>query len=123
MRTSIRPGADWGRLDPRALQHYRTFFSDPLRIHATCEDYRAGATLDLAADEADLGVAHAIGDIRAHLRVERIQTLGAVKRQDARMFANFPIDGLIHACLQKGGCLDSRNISFFCSGNYAIFAT
>jgi haloacetate dehalogenase len=39
--------------DPRALAHYRAFFSDPLRIHATCEDYRAGRTTDLAHDEAD----------------------------------------------------------------------
>jgi haloacetate dehalogenase len=39
--------------DPRALHHYRTFFSDPLRIHATCEDYRAGRTTDLKYDEAD----------------------------------------------------------------------
>src|SRR6266481_4169712 len=39
--------------DPRALAHYRTCFSDPLRIHATCEDYRAGRTTDLAHDEAD----------------------------------------------------------------------
>ena len=39
--------------DPRALQHYRDFFNDPSRIHACCEDYRAGATVDLAADEAD----------------------------------------------------------------------
>jgi haloacetate dehalogenase len=39
--------------DPRALQHYRTAFNNPDRIHATCEDYRAGATLDLAHDQAD----------------------------------------------------------------------
>lgn len=39
--------------DNRALQHYRDFFNDPSRIHACCEDYRAGATVDLAADEAD----------------------------------------------------------------------
>jgi haloacetate dehalogenase len=39
--------------DPRALAHYHAFFSDPLRIHATCEDYRAGRTTDLAHDEAD----------------------------------------------------------------------
>ena len=41
--------------DPRALEHYRASFSDPLRIHAQCEDYRAAR---LAAptginDEAD----------------------------------------------------------------------
>jgi len=39
--------------DPRALAHYHAFFQDPLRIHATCEDYRAGRTTDLANDEAD----------------------------------------------------------------------
>jgi haloacetate dehalogenase len=38
---------------PEALAHYRSFFSEPARLHATCEDYRAGATYDLAADEAD----------------------------------------------------------------------
>jgi haloacetate dehalogenase len=40
--------------DPRALDHYRAFFSKPARIHACCEDYRAGQTYDLAADEADV---------------------------------------------------------------------
>lgn len=38
---------------PEALEHYRSFFSQPERVHATCEDYRAGAGYDLAADEAD----------------------------------------------------------------------
>jgi haloacetate dehalogenase len=40
--------------DPRALAHYRAFFSEPARIHATCEDYRAGQSTDLAHDEADV---------------------------------------------------------------------
>lgn len=40
--------------DPPALASYRAGFNEPTRIHAFCEDYRAGATLDLAADEADL---------------------------------------------------------------------
>jgi haloacetate dehalogenase len=39
--------------DPRALAHYHAAFSDPLRIHATCEDYRAGRGADLDHDEAD----------------------------------------------------------------------
>jgi haloacetate dehalogenase len=39
--------------DPRALAHYHAFFNDPVRIHAICEDYRAGRTTDLAHDEAD----------------------------------------------------------------------
>ena len=42
--------------DPRALAHYHAFFQDPLRIHATCEDYRAGRSIDLAHDEADRAV-------------------------------------------------------------------
>lgn len=40
--------------DPRAMAHYRDFFSRPERIHACCEDYRAGQTYDLCADEADV---------------------------------------------------------------------
>jgi haloacetate dehalogenase len=39
--------------DRQALAHYRAFFQDPSRIHATCEDYRAGRTTDLAHDDAD----------------------------------------------------------------------
>jgi haloacetate dehalogenase len=40
--------------DPRAMRSYRESFNEPSRIHAFCEDYRAGATRDLEADEADL---------------------------------------------------------------------
>jgi haloacetate dehalogenase len=39
--------------DPRALDHYRATWNEPSRVHAMCEDYRAGATLDREADEAD----------------------------------------------------------------------
>lgn len=39
--------------DPRALDHYRAFFSQPARLHATCEDYRAGQTTDFEHDDAD----------------------------------------------------------------------
>lgn len=44
---------DLSIFDPRALAHYRAAFTQAARLHATCEDYRAGATFDLAADEAD----------------------------------------------------------------------
>lgn len=40
-------------IDPRALAAYRAVFRDPDHVHATCEDYRAGATCDLADDQAD----------------------------------------------------------------------
>ncbi len=41
-------------IDPAALAHYQASFNEPTRIHASCEDYRAGATLDRSYDEADL---------------------------------------------------------------------
>jgi haloacetate dehalogenase len=39
--------------DARAIAHYRASFTDPLRIHASCEDYRAGQTTDVTFDQAD----------------------------------------------------------------------
>lgn len=36
-----------------ALTHYRASFAQPERVHASCEDYRAGATCDVDFDEAD----------------------------------------------------------------------
>lgn len=38
---------------PAALAAYRQSFNDPARIHAACEDYRAGATTDLEHDRED----------------------------------------------------------------------
>jgi haloacetate dehalogenase len=40
---------------PEALAHYLRCFSDPATIHASCEDYRAAATIDIAHDDADGG--------------------------------------------------------------------
>ncbi len=41
------------RMAPEALAEYRRCGADPAVIHAMCEDYRAGATLDLEHDLAD----------------------------------------------------------------------
>ncbi len=46
-------GADAGAFTDAALAEYLRCFRDPATIHATCEDYRAAATIDLAHDEAD----------------------------------------------------------------------
>jgi len=47
-------GADGlARYDPRALAAYRESFARPANVRGACEDYRAGATYDLEADEAD----------------------------------------------------------------------
>ncbi len=40
--------------DSRAMREYERCFSDPGTIHASCEDYRAAATIDLDHDEEDL---------------------------------------------------------------------
>jgi haloacetate dehalogenase len=49
----------WGsaidHFDRRAYAEYERCFSDPATIHASCEDYRAAATLDLEHDAADAG--------------------------------------------------------------------
>jgi haloacetate dehalogenase len=37
------------------LREYVRCFCDPATIHATCEDYRAGASIDLVYDEEDYG--------------------------------------------------------------------
>ncbi len=43
-----------GAFDPAALAEYKRCFRDPATIHATCEDYRAAASIDLEHDRADL---------------------------------------------------------------------
>jgi len=42
------------RFDRAALREYERAFRDPKCIHATCEDYRAAATIDLVHDRKDL---------------------------------------------------------------------
>ncbi|MCB8823015.1 alpha/beta fold hydrolase [Microvirga rosea] len=42
-----------GMFDERALAEYRRCFTDPNTIHAMCEDYRAGATIDTRLDQED----------------------------------------------------------------------
>ncbi|WP_420405015.1 alpha/beta fold hydrolase [Nisaea sp.] len=47
--------ADGAAITDDAMAEYLRCFRDPATIHATCEDYRAGATVDLAHDRADRG--------------------------------------------------------------------
>ncbi len=48
-------GKDQAAFTRTARAEYARCFRDPATLHATCEDYRAGATIDLEHDEADLG--------------------------------------------------------------------
>jgi haloacetate dehalogenase len=54
---------DWflpGDLEPAIRDEYLRTFGTPSGVHATCEDYRAGATLDLAHDRADVAAGRRI---------------------------------------------------------------
>ena len=41
--------------NPAAIEEYERCFADPEAIHASCEDYRAGATADMIDDTVDFG--------------------------------------------------------------------
>ena len=54
IRTRFTRGANSETIfPPEAVEEYVRCFCDPGTIHATCEDYRAGASIDLVHDEAD----------------------------------------------------------------------
>jgi haloacetate dehalogenase len=46
-------GSNLEHFDPRAYAEYERCFRDAATIHASCEDYRASATIDLEHDAAD----------------------------------------------------------------------
>lgn len=46
-------GGNLDHVTPEALAGYERAFADPARRHAMLQDYRAGATVDLALDRAD----------------------------------------------------------------------
>lgn len=43
-----------GAIDSQAFAEYLRCFRDPATVHASCEDYRAAASIDLTHDAADL---------------------------------------------------------------------
>jgi haloacetate dehalogenase len=47
-----RWASDIKQLDPQAVQAYLDQYRDPRKIHAQCEDYRAGASVDRLLDQA-----------------------------------------------------------------------
>jgi haloacetate dehalogenase len=50
-RMGIEPGAE--RFPDEVLADYRRRLHDPAAVEAMCEDYRAGASVDREADDAD----------------------------------------------------------------------
>lgn len=53
-----RMGQGMDGFDERAVAEYRRQIHDPAAVHAMCEDYRAGATIDLEHDRADADARH-----------------------------------------------------------------
>lgn len=51
---------DLSAFSPAALAEYRLHYATPEHIHATCNDYRAGQSVDLADDAADLAAGRKI---------------------------------------------------------------
>jgi haloacetate dehalogenase len=62
LREKLR-GSSQGRwiFDDRALAEYLRCFRSPETIHASCEDYRAAATIDLDHDRADRAAGRRVG--------------------------------------------------------------
>ena len=53
VRAGLGLGAAPGRYPAEVMDAYRRCFDDPAAVEAMCEDYRAGATIDVAHDDAD----------------------------------------------------------------------
>ncbi len=53
LKRSIMQALGRDLFDPAAMDEYVAAFSDPATVHASCEDYRAAATIDIAHDDAD----------------------------------------------------------------------
>lgn len=53
VRAGIGLGVEPGRYPPEILDAYRRLLDDPETVQAMCEDYRAGASVDVEHDDAD----------------------------------------------------------------------
>jgi len=51
---------DLSPFSAEALEHYRALLQDPARVHAVCEDYRAGAGIDRELDDGDVAAGRRI---------------------------------------------------------------
>jgi haloacetate dehalogenase len=61
VRAGMGLGNEPGRYPTEIVQSYRDAFDDPGAIEAMCEDYRAGASVDVAHDDADRRAGRQIG--------------------------------------------------------------
>jgi haloacetate dehalogenase len=61
VRGGMGLGAEQGRYPAEVLDVYRRLFDDPGAVEAMCEDYRAGATVDVADDDRDREAGRTVG--------------------------------------------------------------
>ena len=61
VRAGLGLGAAPGRYPAEVMDAYRRWFDDPAAVEAMCEDYRAGATIDVAHDDADRAAGRRVG--------------------------------------------------------------
>lgn len=81
---------------PEALAEYLRCFRDPATIHASCEDYRAAASIDIAHDDADGGRKLACPLLAlwgAHGAVHRCFDVLALWRERASDVRGWPLPG------------------------------
>jgi haloacetate dehalogenase len=85
---------DFAAFAPEALAEYKRCFRDPAMIHATCEDYRAGASIDLEHDEADIAkkIECPLLALWGQGPATRWTGIVDIWRERARTVAGFPID-------------------------------
>jgi haloacetate dehalogenase len=59
-----------GSFGPDVLEEYVSTYRDPARVHGTCEEYRAAATIDVEHDRADKEASKRIECRKLHLWAE-----------------------------------------------------
>ena len=61
VRAGMGLGREPGRYPPEVMDVYRRILDDPAAVAAMCEDYRAGASVDVEHDDADRDAGRQIG--------------------------------------------------------------
>ncbi len=83
-----RKTGSWGSgnafFDPRAFAEYERCYCKPETIHASCEDYRAAASIDLAHDDIDVAAGRKV-DVPVARPVGREGRRAQVLRPDRRL--------------------------------------
>jgi haloacetate dehalogenase len=88
----LAPGAS---IEPEVMANYIRCFSDPAAIAATCADYRAGATADLAADDASAAAGEKV--TRPVLVLWGEQSFVGKEYQPLEVWREYAIDARGHA--------------------------